>query len=85
PLFSSSGNVVATVKTDQNGNPYLWKSIDVSRHALRTPPALAFDQTILAEAERMGACYVMVRDRESGHTFRTDLSAFTEHGFRVNR
>ena len=85
PLFSSNGNIVATAKTDRRGWKYVWKSIDASRHALRTPPALAMDATVIDQAEAMGCVSVLVKDRESGTLYSTKLENFRLHGIPLNR
>lgn len=85
PLFSESGHVVATLKTDRNGTKYVSKSIDQTKHALRTPPGLAIDQVIVNQAKAEGAEYLLIRDRVTAETWMAPLAILEEHGFPVNR
>jgi hypothetical protein len=52
---------------------------------LRVPPAIAFDLSTLADAERVGAQSVEVFDTESGHAYRAAISTIRARGFRVSR
>lgn len=85
PLFSQSGHVVATLKTDRNGAKYVSKSIDQTRHALRTPPGLAIDRTVFDQAKAEGAQYLLIRDRVTGETWSASFATMEEHGFPVRR
>jgi hypothetical protein len=74
------GHVVGKVRGDT-----FYKSVDGSRHFLRIPPAICFDVLSLKEAERAGAVYVEVTDRETGKAYRVSIRFIWEHGFKVNR
>jgi hypothetical protein len=74
------GRVVGKVEGDT-----FYKSLDGSRHFLRIPPAICFDVQSLKEAERAGAVYTEVTDRETGRAYRASIRSIWENGFKVNR
>ena len=84
-LYSESGQVVATMALDKGGVLCAMKRISSSRHALRTPPALAVDACVLDQAEQKGCRYFRVFDQDTGTTYRADLETFRANGFDVNR
>ena len=84
-LFSQSGQVVATVAIDKDGTLCVQKRIKSSKHALRTPPALAVDACVLDQAEAKGCSYFRVYDQDTDTTYRADIETFRVHGFPVNR
>lgn len=61
------------------------KTIRGSVHMLRTPRAIAFDESTLRDAERAGARYVEVTDAETRKCYRAPLSLIWAKGFAVNR
>jgi hypothetical protein len=76
----AGGHVVGKVKGDT-----FYKSVDGSRHFLRVPPAIGFDVQSLKEAERAGAVYAEVEDRETHKIYRAPIQLIWEKGFKVNR
>jgi hypothetical protein len=56
-----------------------------SLHRLRRPPAWALDTHILAEAERLGARWVVIEDTESGQEHWAHLTTLRRHGFSIDR
>jgi len=84
-LFSASGQAIATVSTDQMNRPYAYKAIDGSRHMLRTPPGIAYDNCALEQAKKLGVRYFVVKDRETKRTWWTEAWRFDHFGFRVAR
>jgi hypothetical protein len=76
----ASGHVVGKVKGDT-----FYKTIDGSRHFLRVPPAICFDEKSLKEAEQAGAVHVAVTDRETGKAYHASIRFVWENGFKVNR
>lgn len=62
-----------------------YKRVRGSAHFLRTPRAIAFDESTLRDAERAGARYVEVTDAETGREYRAPLALIWERGFRVSR
>jgi hypothetical protein len=60
------------------------KYVNGSRHFLRIPPAICFDVTSLKDAERAGAVYVEVIDRETSKSYRVMIRFIWEYGFKVN-
>lgn len=54
-------------------------------HMLQKPPAWAIADSVLAEAEELGARTVEIEDLDTGRVWRAPLRAFREHGFRVHR
>jgi hypothetical protein len=79
-IYSTTGRAIGYVK----GNTF-YKTVAASRHFLRTPPAIAFDTCSLEAAQRAGAEKVIVKDKESGVSFRAQISYILEKGFPVNR
>jgi hypothetical protein len=74
------GHVVGKVKGDT-----FYKTIEGSRHFLRVPPAICFDEQSLREAERAGAVHVSVTDRETGKAYLASIRLVWDSGFKVNR
>ena len=62
-----------------------YKRVRGSAHFLRTPRAIAFDESTLRDAERAGARYVEVTDAETGRVYRAPFSLIWAKGFTVNR
>jgi hypothetical protein len=63
----------------------LKRKASAQRHQLRYPPAWAFEENILREAERQGATLVQVVDTDTGCTFTSSISRFWTHGVRIER
>ncbi len=61
------------------------KNIVGSKHLLRSPKAIAFDRSTLADAERAGAVTAHVVDDESRTIYRASIADIWTHGFSVNR
>lgn len=61
------------------------KTIQGSRHLLRTPAALGFDVSTLEDAERAGASHVAVTDSETGRVYRAAIADIRRNGFPVVR
>ena len=76
----AGGHVVGKVK----GTTF-YKSVFGSRHFLRIPPAICFDVKSLKDAERVGAVYAEVDDRETGKVYHAPIRSIWERGFKVNR
>jgi hypothetical protein len=54
-------------------------------HYLRQPPAIAFDIDSLNQAEKAGASWVQVIDRDRGIVYRASLEHIMTKGFQFNR
>jgi hypothetical protein len=63
----------------------LKRKASAQRHQLRRPPAWAFEEQILREAERNGVTLVQVLDTDTGCTFTSSISRFWTHGLRIER
>jgi hypothetical protein len=61
------------------------KQIKFSKHALRTPPALALSNSSLAQAERLGATSIEITDTENGIAYRADIVHFRRFAFDLQR
>ena len=72
--------VVGTVSGDT-----LSKQVDSSKHFLRTPPAIAFDELALSKAEELGASKIKVKDKLTGITYYSSIEAVRSRGFTFNR
>jgi len=79
PIRAGS-HVVGKVEKDT-----FYKTVDGSRHFLRIPKAICFDEQSLREAERAGAVQVAVTDRETGKAYHASIQLVWDSGFRVNR
>lgn len=79
-LYAANGRVVAQVRRG-----VLEKQVDGSRHFLRKPAGIAFDDAILRQADELGAQQVRVRDRETGVVYLTTVDAFARLGVKVDR
>jgi hypothetical protein len=61
------------------------KTVQASKHFLHTPPAIAFDLDVIAQAREQGARIAEVRDSESGRVYRAEIARIWSKGFPVNR
>lgn len=61
------------------------KEISKAKHFLRYPPSIANDISVLKEAEKTGAKYIVITDIDSGDIYKTQISAIWEMGKRFNR
>lgn len=84
-LTTLDGKHVATAFRDDEGRVYVYKSLWATRHFLRTPPAVAMDNTILSQAEALGAEYFVILDRDSEGYLWTEAKNFRERSFPVAR
>jgi len=80
--FKIGGKVVAYFNKD---TLTLEKNIKGSRHILRSPLAIAIDQSVIAYAESMQGMRVVVTDTENGKQYIAPLSHFKHHGVKINR
>lgn len=82
PLYAPgrAGSPVAFVR-----GRTLCKGIHATHYLTRPAGAIAFDANVLADAERLGAVRVEVRDRDSGTVYTCSLASFRAHGFSVTR
>jgi hypothetical protein len=79
PIFAG-GRVIGTV----SGGVF-YKVISFSKHALRTPPGIAFDVSTLDDAENAGADRVDILDKETGKHYLASLALVRSAGFSLNR
>lgn len=84
-LTTEAGRPIATVHRDPSGRLFARKSISFEKHTLRTPPGIAFDNSALRQAERMGVVYFVVFDRDSKKSVCAEAFKFKRHGFPVTR
>ena len=61
------------------------KTLDSSKHFLRTPPAIAFDELALSKAKEMGATKIKVKDKRTGLEYHTSIVNLENRGFTFNR
>jgi hypothetical protein len=80
-LYTSDGRHSGCVL--ENG--ILKRKASAQRHQLRKPPAWAFEENILREAERQGVTLVQVVDTDTGTTYTASVSRFWTHGVRIER
>ena len=58
--------------------------MDSSKHSLRTPPAIAFDELALSTAKELGATKIKVKDKRTGLEYHTTVN-LENRGFAFNR
>lgn len=82
PILSSGygRSVVGTVEPDGT----YCKTIH-TQHILRTPPAIAFNESELASAVAAGAVRVRVKNADTGEVYRAEISTIYDKGFSVAR
>jgi hypothetical protein len=61
------------------------KRIKFSKHALRTPPALALSVESPNQAEQVGAREIEITDIESGRVYSCSIEYFKQYAFPVRR
>ena len=61
------------------------KSVYGSKHFLRVPQAIANDVKVLNDAEKAGARWVQILEKESGETYKASIAHIRESGFPINR
>lgn len=61
------------------------KTVNSSRHFLRTPPAICYDRSTLSDAEAAGATRLEVRDADTNFSYSAPLAVFWAHCFPVLR
>jgi len=79
PVYAQ-GRVVGQVRGD-----VFCKTVRSSAHMLRRPPAWALDLQSLLDAERLGARFVELFDRDSGATYRASAEQVRRYGFTFDR
>ncbi len=84
-LYSADGRPIATVQHDQLGRMYSRKTLSGSKHFLRTPPGIGFDNATLQQADALGVRYHVVFDQETRKSYCADHHLFKAHGFPVCR
>ena len=80
PIRAANGKVVGVVRAQT-----MYKRLSRSRHFLRVPPAIAFDEVSLHEAERLGAKWAEVEEKEGGRLYRVSIADIWRLGFLVRR
>ena len=63
----------------------LFKKIKFSKHALRVPPALAVDYSILKEAQEKECVFLQLFDVENCEYYTVKISMVLSEGFKFNR
>lgn len=80
PIYRADGREIGEV----NGDTFQ-KHIRGSKHFLREPRAIAFDVSVLRDAEHVGAVIVLVIDDETGCEYRANMRRLWRKGFAVRR
>ena len=81
PLFNEQGNKTGDIEPDGVLRKFI---SDPKRHQLRVPPAWAVDTLHLVMLEGLGGSAVELAFH-GGKRVRATLSAFKEHGIKVDR
>jgi hypothetical protein len=79
-LHNRRGQVAATIQ-----GRTLQKTVCASRHFLRKPLAICFDDVVIQEARLRGVEQIEVTDKETGHLYRCSLAKFLSRRLRVER
>lgn len=79
-VIYSGGRVVGVVR-----GGVFEKTVKSSKHFLREPRAIAFDETSLGDAQVYGASQVKVNDADTGRVFTASMKTILESGFSLNR
>lgn len=83
PLFvTGRPNPVAYFATQTRT---LQKGIDFTKHIVRQPRAIAFDADVLAQAEKLGAQHIQVKDITTNDIWTITFADFRRYQFSVNR
>lgn len=61
------------------------KNLSASKHFLKYPPAIAFDISSLDQAEKAGAKFVVIHEKESGDVLYAPIKVIREMGFLIDR
>lgn len=79
-VYSTTGNVIGVVIDDT-----FHKRVNSSKHFLRKPPAIAFDERSILDAEKLGASKLMVHDKDTKRRYMASYKEFALNSFEVNR
>jgi len=79
-VFIKRGKVVGNVKGDT-----FYKRLSGSKHFLRRPPAISFDEKSLKKAYGYGAKRIVVHDKDTNKNYIANLYTVYEKGFKVDR
>jgi hypothetical protein len=63
----------------------LYKSVKGSIHFLRNPPSICNDVALLNAAEKAGATYVIIKDKETGKRYIATIADIRKLGKSLNR
>lgn len=77
----STGKITAFF---ESGTSTLKRRLKGSKHLLRKPPSICFDEGIIRQAERFECKAIEVTDTESSRVYRVPFSTFTEKAFQLN-
>lgn len=80
PIYADTGKVVGSVVGDT-----FRKTVIGSQHFLRQPPAIASDVSALMQAERAGAAWVEVLDKETKTIYRATIELIRTNGLEIKR
>jgi translation initiation factor IF-1 len=78
--ISVGTQIVGSVK-----NGIFFKRIHGSRHFLRKPLAISFDNNTITEAQEAGATRVEILNLEDGKVYLATIAHILEKGIRINR
>jgi hypothetical protein len=79
PIYAN-GRVIGRVEGDT-----FFKSIDGSKHMLRSPRAIAFDRCTLRDAAAAGATLATIYDRATGTSYSATFATIDANSFPVHR
>ena len=79
-VYSTTGNVIGVVIDDT-----FHKRVNSSKHFLRKPPAIAFDERSILDAEKLGASKLMVHDKDTKRRYTASYKEFKSNAFKVDR
>jgi len=79
-IFIRRGKAVGTVKGD-----VFYKKISGSKHFLKKPPAISFDEQSLKKAYSYGAKKIVIHDKDTSKNYIAKFETVYEKGFKVDR
>jgi hypothetical protein len=62
-----------------------YKIVKISKHFLRTPPAIAIDEEVFSKTIVYRCNTIVILEREAEEIYEVPVSVFSEHCFGINR
>ena len=79
-IIANNGKVIGVVMKDT-----FHKRVHSSKHFLRKPPAIAFDEDCIDRAKKLGATKIMVHDLDTKKRYMANYDLFERKSIKLNR